>query len=240
MSETEPVPAPAPDFICGLDLGKSADFSALAIMERTSKPDEAKPDKAVYHYACRHLQRWPLQTTYTSIIADLAAMLAQEPLAGNCQLVVDGTGVGAAVVEMVRAAKLPAKLVPVLITAGHAVTKVDGTLHVPKRELASTLVTVLQTGRLKIALLPEREILERELGLFRVKVTSAGNETYEAWRERDHDDLVLSTALALFVGERPQKEFRFLITDGVWRQGGMTGPFAARGPTLARGWDRDE
>ena len=34
----------------------------------------------------------------------------------------------------------------------------------------------------------------------RVKVTLAGNETFEAWRERDHDDLVLAVALALYVG----------------------------------------
>jgi hypothetical protein len=30
----------------------------------------------------------------------------------------------------------------------------------------------------------------------RVKMTAAGNEQYEAWRESAHDDLVLAVALA--------------------------------------------
>jgi hypothetical protein len=34
-------------------------------------------------------------------------------------------------------------------------------------------------------------------------VTAAANETFEAWRERDHDDLVLALALALYVGSFP-------------------------------------
>ena len=33
-----------------------------------------------------------------------------------------------------------------------------------------------------------------ELQQFRVKITAAANETFEAWWERDHDDLVLALA----------------------------------------------
>ena len=33
-----------------------------------------------------------------------------------------------------------------------------------------------------------------------MKVTADRNETFGAWRERDHDDLVMALALALFVG----------------------------------------
>jgi hypothetical protein len=46
-------------------------------------------------------------------------------------------------------------------------------------------------------------VLAQELSLFRVKITLAANETFEAWRERDHDDLVLALALALYVGSFP-------------------------------------
>jgi hypothetical protein len=42
----------------------------------------------------------------------------------------------------------------------------------------------------------------QELLAFRVKVTASANETFEAWRERDHDDLVLAVATAAWVGER--------------------------------------
>jgi hypothetical protein len=43
--------------------------------------------------------------------------------------------------------------------------------------------------------------LARELQTFKIKMTAAGNETLESWRERDHDDLVLAVALAAWAGE---------------------------------------
>jgi len=42
-----------------------------------------------------------------------------------------------------------------------------------------------------------------------VKVTTAGNETFEAWRERDHDDLVLAVGIAAWVAERGVSKFTF-------------------------------
>ncbi len=33
-------------------------------------------------------------------------------------------------------------------------------------------------------------------------MSSAGNDTYEAWRESDHDDLVLAAAIACWWGEK--------------------------------------
>ncbi len=41
----------------------------------------------------------------------------------------------------------------------------------------------------------------RELGTFTVRITEAGNESSEAWREKDHDDLVLAVALACWAAE---------------------------------------
>ncbi len=40
-----------------------------------------------------------------------------------------------------------------------------------------------------------------ELLAFHVKVKVAANETFEAWRERDHDDLVLAVAMAAWLAE---------------------------------------
>jgi hypothetical protein len=45
-------------------------------------------------------------------------------------------------------------------------------------------------------------VIEAELRAFRVKLTPAGNDTFESARERDHDDLVLAMALAVWAGER--------------------------------------
>jgi hypothetical protein len=55
--------------------------------------------------------------------------------------------------------------------------------------------------------LPMLDVLMEELKNFRVKINLAtGHESFEAWRERDHDDLVLAVALGCWVGERLPRE----------------------------------
>ena len=68
--------------------------------------------------------------------------------------------------------------------------------------MVSVLQALLSSRRLKIATgLAEAAILIEELKAFRAKITVSGNETFGAWRERDHDDLVLAVALALWLAE---------------------------------------
>ena len=75
--------------------------------------------------------------------------------------------------------------------------------HVPKRDVASTIAVLLQTGRLRIARnLKESETLGRELLNFRVKISLSGHDSYEAWREQEHDDLVLAVGLAAWLFEK--------------------------------------
>ncbi len=146
-------------------------------------------------------KRFPLGTPYPAIVAEVATRVKRPPFQWPT-LAVDQTGVGRAVVDMFREADLEACLRPVLITSGHAVTTGDdGSEHVPKKELVSVLQVLFQARRLKIANVPEREALVRELGAFKVKITAAANETFEAWRERDHDDLVLAVAIAAWMAE---------------------------------------
>jgi hypothetical protein len=182
-------------YYVGLDLGQQQDYTAVAVAERQGAAGDA--------YHLRHLERLPLGTAYPAVVAHVQALLAQPPLPGQATLVVDGTGVGLPVVDLLRAAPLSgAPLVPVLITAGDQVSHEQGLYRVPKRTLVAALQVLLQGERVKIAAtLPESATLERELLGFKVKVTAAAHETYEAWREGIHDDLVLAAALALWRGE---------------------------------------
>ncbi len=213
LSEFDDTPPPAEPlapktFIVGLDLGQAADYSALCVVERTTVPDPIDATRNLGSYGVRHLHRWKLGTPYTVIVRDVSEWGARTPLPG-CPLVVDGTGVGRAVVDMFRQAKLPLKLVPVTITAGHTATaEPGGGWNVPKKDLVAAMQTLVQSRRFHIApALPDAAILGRELQMFRVKVTAVGNETFEALREREHDDLVLSVAMACWFGERPAKRF---------------------------------
>jgi hypothetical protein len=118
-------------------------------------------------------------------------------------VVVDQTGVGRAVVDLLAGSQLAASLERVVITGGRRASRgADGAWRVPKKELVFRLQGLLRSRRLQVAALPEREALMREMLAFRVRITLAARETFGARRERDHDDLVLAVALAAWWGER--------------------------------------
>jgi len=187
------------DYFLGLDLGQAADWSALAVLERTEPLDD---EHRGWSLACRGLKRWPLGTSYPAIVDAVAELVAKPPLRYS-RLVIDGTGVGRPVVDMFAYAGLPVQLVPVLITSGNKYTyEDDGYHHVAKVILISTVVVQLQERRLRFARsLPETKTLVKELQNYRVKITPAANEVFNA-RDGAHDDLLLALALACWDGER--------------------------------------
>jgi hypothetical protein len=198
------------DYFAGLDLGQAHDYSALGVIERDEKHPAGtrfpEVTAKVRHYAVRHLQRWPLGTSYPQIVKDVGELLARPPLTG-CKLVIDGTGVGRPVVDLfrkaVREGDCKAQIVSVTITGGERPHFVAGGWNLPKKELAGVMQVLLQDRRLKIAEGPERDTLLKELRAFRVKVkVTTGHETFEAWRERDHDDMVFAVSLPLWLVER--------------------------------------
>jgi hypothetical protein len=160
----------------------------------------------------RHLLRYPLGTKYGEIVASVRSLLSREPFRGRIRytrLLADKTGVGAAVVDSFY----EKGIYPISITihGGSAVTEEfggAGGFRVPKRDLVASVQTLLQNGHLKIA--PEMElaaVLKKELLNFRVKINPAtAHDSYEHWREADHDDLVLATALACWYRELTRKE----------------------------------
>jgi hypothetical protein len=188
-----------PHYIIGLDLGQAADFTALVILE--CAPDREPPGLPVY--SLRHLHRFPLGTPYPEIVQAVVQLL-QSPALIGCDLVVDQTGVGRAVVDLFADSLRTAccNLHPITITAGQQVKKGDGnSMNVPKKDLVGTVRLLLQAGRLKIAQsLPLASLLAKELLDFRLKITPAANEIFEA-RQGAHDDLVLAVALACWFSQ---------------------------------------
>ena len=190
----------------GLDLGQAQDFTALAVLTRPRLTGSEPPAERQPPYAVGHLHRFPLGTPYPAVVAAVVDLMRTPPLRGS-MLVVDQTGVGRPVVDMLTdglQGRVSCQFCPVTITAGQEVTRSEtGQLRVPKKELVGSLQVLLQTRRLRIAqALPDAATLVRELETFRVKVTDAANETFGAWREGQHDDLVLAVALAAWMGER--------------------------------------
>jgi hypothetical protein len=187
-------------YFLGLDLGQTSDFTAVAVVERPLLP---APDGTPPPFDLRHLQRFKLGTPYTTIVPEVVRLAATPPLAGQVVLVVDQTGVGRPVVDLLRR-QAPCSILPITITGGDSVTEAeDGSRRVPKKELVTCLQLLLQSRRLRVdRSLPEAATLVRELENFRVKITLAAHETFGAWREGQHDDLVLAAALACWWAER--------------------------------------
>jgi hypothetical protein len=201
-------------FCVGLDLGQSADYTALAVVEDGVKENGDGGTERYLHL--RHLERYPLRTLYPDIAEGVASLMRDERLYPNeydpsrmrhareaPDLIVDQTGVGPAVTDILKKKGLNFKAIT--ITGGDSVHGLGGGRYrVPKRDLVSALEVAFHTGELKVAedmkLWPT---LREELLNFRRKIDlRTAHDSYEHWREGDHDDLVLATALACWWARR--------------------------------------
>jgi hypothetical protein len=198
----------AASYYVGVDLGQPYEYSAISVVEQKWRP---AAENLVSQYTVRHLKRWSARTSYSEIVADVAKLVRTPPL-DNPSLIVDFTAVGRPVLDLFRNAQLAAWLRPVRITGGsESRINDDGVSNIPKQELASRLQILLQTKRLQIAKLPERDLLAQELMAFRVKLSLATSETITDWREREHDDLVLAAALPVWLGEKHGPPMKFPV-----------------------------
>src|SRR5262249_7080714 len=159
-------------FYFGLDLGQLADPSAAIILEAHGQGDART-------YNCRHIEQFPLGTSYPAIVRSVVGLLAREPLRGQCQLTIDHTGVGRPIYDLFLEAGL--RPLGVTITGGSTWHRESALQwHVPKIQLVGVVQKLLQSGRLRVgATLQHAATLQRELRDFRVKITKAANETYE-------------------------------------------------------------
>ena len=194
-------------FFVGVDLGQAKDFTAIAAVERA----DLKGDWDAAAYArrkasvlrLRYLERTALGTPYPEVVERVVEVTRSPALVGQCELVVDATGVGRPVVDLLRRARPGCPILPASITGGGRENYEAGYYHVPKRDLITGLQVLLQTSGLRIAGgLKFGAALTAEMAEMRVKVSGAGREQFGAWREGTHDDLVLAVARACWAAQR--------------------------------------
>lgn len=188
----------------GLDLGQSSDYTALAVVQDVRYPTG---EKSLH---VRHLERYPLRTPYDEIVEALAGFMASRVFTDDeydpvrhrfarpkVKLLVDKTGVGRPVTDYLK--KRGLRFSSVNIHGGQNVTRGDGgAYNVPKRDLVAALELPFHTGEVRVAQgLALWPTLKEELLNFRRKINlRTAHDSYEHWREGDHDDLVLACALA--------------------------------------------
>ncbi len=181
-------------FVLGVDLGQAHDFTALVVIERAG--DELH---------VRHIERLPLATPYPAQVDRIEEVVASPELGRDVLVAVDGTGVGRAVVDLLRTALKPHRtpLVAITITGGTAASRMGSRWSIPKRDLIASAQVALQSKTLKIAAgLPTAQVLVDELTAYRVKVSDDGHDSYGNGRDAPNDDLVLATAIASYAATK--------------------------------------
>ena len=193
-------------FHIGVDLGQKRDFTAIAILERRDPGlahflDPWHVDETAYEL--RHLERLPLGTPYPRVVEHIAALTRLPELHRCCELVVDGTGVGAPVVDLLREANLSCPITGVSITSGEQAQYGHRSSTVPKRDLIAALEVMLDEEELKIAAaLPERRRLVDEFMSLKAAPTKTGHQTFGA-SGSNHDDLLIAISLACWSARKP-------------------------------------
>jgi hypothetical protein len=194
----------------GLDLGQKHDPSAIAVVEREDERRLGHGSSVMKCLRVRHLERVPLGTPYAQVAAHVSALLCQPQFRQTRRLVVDATGVGVPVVELLSSVALPCRVTSVTFTAGEAEHGKGEEWHVPKRDLLTGLLVLLEQKKLRIPRgLAETGTLVRELTSIEVRRRTGGGSTMGAEGAGKHDDLVMALALACWRGRKTEAPFGF-------------------------------
>jgi len=230
--------------IVGVDVGQKVDPTAIVVCElehrevapaRWEFPRQAGlfaatdqrriPAKTEAHHTARHLGRLPLGTPYPAVadaVAGIVAGLVRRGVA-RPRLMVDATGVGVPVVELI-AARLGAHardLVACTFTHGDRYSQDERrrTASVGKAYLVSKLQALLQTKCLHLPTNAESEALARELQDYEIRVDADANDKYGAFKVGTHDDMVTALGLAVLYQEPPSRTLVFFRDPTVPRGG---------------------
>ena len=187
------------EYYVGVDLGQKKSYTAIAVVERRADRVEIRnpvtcamemENVSPPRLLVRHLERVPLGTSYVDVVYRVREMVWSNELRGRTKLVVDATGAGAPVVDLLRRdqdfRQRACELNSVTITGGTAFRKGPkrGEWTVPKAELINGLVLMFEEDHLEISRgLPEAKRLVEEL------VQYGKDEGFQ-------DDLVLALSLA--------------------------------------------
>ena len=227
-------------FIVGVSLGGAQEATALTVLEQTDRDtgevEYGMPGLTYWEdgrkigghqdvypvyehgYAVRHLERLAAGTPYPEQVAKTKEVVSRLEGQGHVRLIVDQTGVGRPVTDMLRAVKLKPSVA--IVTAGDTPSREGDEHRVPKRDLVSSAQVLLQSRRLTIASsLSLAQALISELLAFKATITLQRENTSgppEPWRERPHDDLVLAVALAAWYGENGVRRRSLTWSSSSW------------------------
>lgn len=203
----------------GVDIGQKIDPTAIVVCQATRRAtgrmirgasygdgsfDQRRAFETVFE--ARSMVRMPLGTSYPAVaarIAEVAAgVRAYNPGGVYLTLVVDATGVGQPVVDILEGALRGRGVRLCAATFTHG-DRLDGQIYnrevrVGKAYLVSRLQALLQTDRLRLPPQhPEAAAMARELADYEIRIDQDANDRYGAFRVGQHDDYVTALGLAV-------------------------------------------
>jgi hypothetical protein len=196
-------------YVLAADLGQAADHTAVVGLRRAK-------DGVL---ECIGIERLPLGMGYPAQVRKLVGITRRPEVHGRCVFAVDATGVGSAVVDLLRPAVRPTPFYAVTITAGDTASRELGHWRVPKRDIISAAQVAFQQRRVRLPKASTHAAtLVEELLAYRVTISMSGHDSYgNDWRQAPHDDLVLAFAIGVYVADqtrpRPLRTFGHLLTS---------------------------
>ena len=219
-----------------VDLGKKRDFAATMVMK--DSPQIAlgsellkQPNRVLHYYDIVYIDQ-KQGVWYHDIVDEIGQLMNRATLAENADLIVDGTGVGEGVVEMMREKGL--QPIPIITTGrglmrevyadisevfrrpawGDRATRLNiqvlKEIHVPKADLVAAGQLLVQQERIRVAAgLKWAEEARKQFKSFRGKINErTKHKVYEADTEEEHDDLVICYLLGAwwFVKHKGREE----------------------------------
>ena len=194
----------SPPLTIGVDVGQKVDPTAICVMEARPSAVQGEPV-----FTTRLLQRLPLGTSYLAVadrLVEVVTNIAAQPVQMNhappsVTMLIDATGVGAPIVDMMRKALRGSRcrVTPVTFVHGERLTTQGHGLRMGKEFLVGRLTMLMESGRVDLPVdHPEAAAMRRELEDYerRLKAGTAGTMQYGAMAAGSHDDLVTAVALA--------------------------------------------
>ena len=214
--------ATSKEYICSWDVAKKRDYTTIQIYRDSPDikrfPVETGRDPMVVNYLDLVYQEKMQAVRYPEQVRRVKELLSSIGMLHNHQLLVDGTGVGEPVVDIMREQGLMP--FPIVFTGGEearpvysdfgkvfgnnqgfgcfAGTQVLKEMHVPKEDLVHAGMIIMQQGRLRMAAnLQHVEDFKLQLSRFKGSVNEkTGHRSYNNEKETIHDDFVVTYLMA--------------------------------------------
>ena len=190
-------------FWLGVDLAQAQDNTALVAIHDEQLPEWAAPNCQTLGQRTRTIAYADKfrSVSYPDVVSHILRVMNQPQLRGRTRLVVDGSGLGRVVSDLLRDAKVAHDAIQ--MTVGQNWVRKGNYVNVGKTLMLENLSVLFASGELEFAEdLSLRKDVLAELETFQLEMTAAGNQVITQGKSGNHHgDLAIALSAAAFASE---------------------------------------